>query len=423
MTHREYLFSLEHVGIKLGLDQIRALLAQLDHPERDHPTIVVAGTNGKGSVVAMVERGLRAAGARTGRFTSPHLVALEERFAIDGQSVTPAALDAAAGRVRQAAGHLASPPSFFEATTAAAFEVFREHSIDIAVLEVGLGGRLDATNVTTPVGVAITAIGLDHEAHLGHTLPAIAAEKAGVIGPESLVVLADNGPDVEAVVRATTDARSGRLLRARDDVSSSVSMAEGRTCLTLATPRHDYGAITLSLRGRHQVENAIVAARLLEELSADGVWQVAPEAVRTGLDAAVWPGRLDLRSWRGVPLLIDGAHNPSGASALAAYVLEVYGRPVPMVVAIMADKAIDDMIRALGPAASSIVFTAPASPRAAAPATLAARAAFVMPAVPVTTTDRPMDALARAASDASPTAPVVVAGSLYLAGDVLAEIA
>jgi dihydrofolate synthase/folylpolyglutamate synthase len=423
MTHREYLFSLEHVGIKLGLDQIRGLLDHLDHPERACPTIVVAGTNGKGSVVAMVERALRAAGARTGRFTSPHLVALEERFAIDGESVTPAALDAAAGRVRRAAGHLASPPSFFEATTAAAFELFREHGVQIAVLEVGLGGRLDATNVTTPVGVAITAIGLDHEAHLGHTLPAIAAEKAGVIGSGSLVVLADNGAEIEAVVRAATDARNGRLLRARDDVSASVSLAEGRTRLTLATPRHDYGTITLGLRGRHQVENAIVAARLLEELSADGVWHVAPDAVRTGLQAAVWPGRLDLRSWRGVPVLIDGAHNPSGADALAAYVLEVYGRPLPMVVAIMGDKAIDDMIRALGPAASRIVFTAPASLRAAAPATLAARAAVVMPAVPVTTADRPMEALERAAADASPAAPVVVAGSLYLAGDVLAEIA
>lgn len=422
MTHREYLLSLEHIGVKLGLDQIRALLGRLDHPERACRTILVAGTNGKGSVAAMVERALRAAGVRTGRFTSPHLVALEERFALDGAAVTPSVLDQAAGRVRQAAGTLTSLPTFFEATTAAAFELFRDAGVEFAVLEVGLGGRLDATNVTTPAGVAITSIALDHEAYLGRTLGAIAGEKAGVIGAGSIVVMTDGPADVEAPVVAAAAAMGAQFVRARDGVTATVTLVDGRTRIALTTPRHAYGEVTLGLRGRHQADNAIVAARLLEELSAAGVRAVPAEAVRAGLETAVWPGRLDLRSWRGTPLLIDGAHNPAGARALAAYVLEVYGRPLPMVIAVMQDKAIDHVIGALAPAASRIVFTAPDSPRAAMPATLAARAAIVAPHLMVETAARPADAIARAAAGARDGAPVVIAGSLYLAGEVLAEI-
>jgi dihydrofolate synthase/folylpolyglutamate synthase len=164
---RAYLASLEQFGVKLGLDQIRRLVDRLGHPERAFRSVHVAGTNGKGSVTAMIERGLRASGCRTGRYTSPHLVRLEERFAVDGHPVEPARLDAALDRVRLAAADLPAPPSFFEATTAAAFELFREAGVEVAVLEVGLGGRLDATNVVGAIAVVITAVDHDHQRVLG----------------------------------------------------------------------------------------------------------------------------------------------------------------------------------------------------------------------------------------------------------------
>ncbi len=166
-SSRDYLLSLELLGIKLGLDQMRTLGRHLGRPDLDYPSLIVAGTNGKGSVAAMLERGLRAAGYRTGRYTSPHLVDIEERVVIDGRPIAPDAFDALAGRVRRAAERLPAPPSFFEATTALALLAFRDAQVDVAVLEVGLGGRLDATNVVTPIGAAITAIDFDHEQYPG----------------------------------------------------------------------------------------------------------------------------------------------------------------------------------------------------------------------------------------------------------------
>ena len=423
MTHRDYLLSLESIGIKLGLDQIRALLAQLDHPERRLRTILVAGTNGKGSVTALVEHGLRAAGVRTGRYTSPHLIDLEERFAVDGRAVTAATLDAALGRVREAAGGLESPPSFFEATTAAALAIFQEADVHVAVLEVGLGGRLDATNVTRPEAVAITQVARDHEALLGGSLDAIAREKAGVIHEGSLVVLAPNPPEVERAVRAAVVAERASLVLARDDVTAEATMVDGLTHLTLATPAREYAGVRLALRGRHQIDNAIVATRLLEAMTAAGLAEVPAAAIRAALEDVSWPVRLDLRTWRGRPVLIDGAHNPAGAASLAAYVLEAWDRPLPMVVAILKDKNVDEMLAALAPAASRLIFTAPASSRAARPADLAARAAALVPELPVAVADRPADALALAAESAGADAPVVVAGSLYLAGELLADLA
>ena len=234
---RAALLSLEQIGIKLGLDQIRALVDALGRPDRAFPSIVVAGTNGKGSVTAMLERGLRAAGLRTGRYTSPHLVALEERFAIDGRDITTETFDAAARRVLAASVALPAPPSFFEATTALALEVFREARIDVAVLEVGLGGRLDATNVVSSMAVAITAVDFDHEAFLGHTIEAIAREKAGVIKPNGLVVLAPNPPAVETIVSETCATRGARLLRAAHVVIESTTMDAGQAVVTMTTPR------------------------------------------------------------------------------------------------------------------------------------------------------------------------------------------
>ena len=426
MSPRDYLFSLEQIGIKLGLDQIRALLAALDRPDRAYPSLVIAGTNGKGSVTAMVERGLRAAGYRTGRYTSPHLVNLEERIAIDGRAIDARDLDRIAERVRSAAVALPAPPSFFEATTALALEAFCDARVDIAVLEVGLGGRLDATNAVDSIAVAITSVDFDHEMYLGSTIEAIAGEKAGVIKPNGLVVLGENPPAVRGVIERVAKDRSARLVYAPDEVTADARIDNGRTMLKLRTPKADYGEIALGLRGRHQIANAVVAARLLEELAdVRSPGSLDPGYIRTALHDVEWPGRLELCEWRGHRVLIDGAHNPAGARALASYLRETYARRLPIVVGAMGDKHIAEMLAALVPVASHFICTAVDSHRAAPADAVAAIAREAMAAdksdvaIPVQALTPSIAALEAALSFGE---TVVVAGSLYLAGELRAQV-
>jgi dihydrofolate synthase / folylpolyglutamate synthase len=416
MSHLDYLLSLQQTGIKLGLEQIRTLDALIGHPSRSFRSIVVAGTNGKGSVTAMLERGLRDAGHRTGRFTSPHLSRLEERFAIDGLPIGSSLLEHAAGRMREAAGRMDTPPSFFEATTAVAFDLFREADIDVAVLEVGLGGRLDATNVADAEAAAITQIDFDHEAWLGNTLEQIAFEKAGVIKRGALVTLADNPGTVRDVIGQAAHAAGATIVYAPDGVVvTDLELDQGRVRCSMTTPRAAYASLTLALRGRHQLGNAVTAIRMLEELAAGGRFDVGAGSIRSAVEGAAWPGRLELIPWKHGHVLIDGAHNPAGARALADYLVEVYGRPLPMVVAVMSDKRVDEIVRALAAAASHFVFTAPPIARAAAPDDLQRRAVAVTPQVTSMAVPDPMEALERAATFGT---PVVVAGSLYLAGEI-----
>jgi dihydrofolate synthase/folylpolyglutamate synthase len=416
---RTALFSLEQIGIKLGLDQIRALVSALDRPDRAFTSVIVAGTNGKGSVTAMIERGLRAAGVRTGRFTSPHLVRLEERFAIDGVPIEAARLDAVTERVLAASAVLPAPPSFFEATTAAAFEAFRDAGVEVAVLEVGLGGRLDATNVVESIAEVITMIDIDHQQYLGDTVEAIAREKAGVIKAGSIVILGENPPAAEHVVADTASSVGARLIRAWTDITCGIQMRDGHAHLDLTTPERAYPPITLALAGRHQVQNAVTAVRALEALSGKLARPIGPEAVVRALEDVTWPARLETRHVAGLTLLIDGAHNPAGASALAQHLRETFGRPLPMVIGVMQDKDVERMLRALAGSATILFCTAPRSARAARPSALAALARSVAPALEVVAVDDPLDAVRRAAAHG---APVVVAGSLYLAGQVRDEL-
>jgi dihydrofolate synthase/folylpolyglutamate synthase len=414
---RASLLALEQIGIKLGLDQIRDLVGHLGRPDRAFPAVIVAGTNGKGSVTAMIERGLRAAGYRTGRFTSPHLVDLEERFAVNGEPISADALDTSAARVLDAASHLPAPPSFFEATTAIALEVFRDVAVDVAVLEVGLGGRLDATNVVDATAAVITSVDFDHEQYLGHTLEAIAREKAGVIKPGAMVVLAANPPEVDAVVRAACDVARASLVRVRDGVSADVRMVEGRADLTLTTPVCSYGTLRVSLPGRHQADNAMAAVRLLEALVSARGFAIRPEAIATSVEDVVWPARLETIRMSSVEVLLDGAHNPAGARTLADHVLDTHHRRVPMVVGAMRDKALDALLSAFAPAASHFIFTAASTSRAATPVELLEAAARIAPSIPVLIEEQPTRAVMLAAALGS---PVVVAGSLYLAGEIRA---
>jgi dihydrofolate synthase / folylpolyglutamate synthase len=418
---RAYLSSLETFGIKLGLSTMQRLCAGLDHPEQGWTAVHVGGTNGKGSVAAMVDAALRAAGYRTGCYTSPHLVHLEERFRINGAPVGSSALDEAVLRVRsvvttlQDQGILPVHPTFFEVTTAAAFELFRSAGVDVAVLEVGLGGRFDATNVVTPRVAAITSVALDHEEQLGSTVEAIAFEKAGIVKPGRPVVLGPLEEGPRATVTSVAAGRGAPVVHATEGCRVAVHRERGLTVVDLATPVRHYGPITLSLRGAHQVENAIVAARVLEVLDETGL-RVPAEAIRAGLEEARWPARLELLAWPdGRRVLLDGAHNPAGAAALAAYIATEWPTGLPLVFGAMQDKQLVPMLEALHRVARPLVLTLAPGRRAAPLAQLraAAAAAGVETVGAVADVGEAM-AQAWAAGD-----PIAVAGSLYLAGRVL----
>jgi dihydrofolate synthase/folylpolyglutamate synthase len=417
---RDWLFGLEAAGITLGLTSIRALLAELGHPEHAFITVTVAGTNGKGSVTAMVERGLRAAGRRTGRYTSPHLTSIEERVAIDGQTIGAEPFDRAAALVREAAGRLPSRPSYFEATTALALVAFREAAVEVAVLEVGLGGRLDATNAADAALAIVTNIGLDHEAFLGNTIESIAAEKAGVIKPGASVVVGRTSEAALAVLAQKAQEVDASLTYAPQDVVAHAAIGPRESRITLRTASYDYGELRLALPGRHQIDNAVTAVRALEVARERGIAEVGASAVSAALSDVRWPGRLDWRKWGDIDVLIDGAHNPDGTRALAAFVHETLGARAPIVVGIMRDKAIPEMLQALAPVASILVCTAPSTPRAATPDELAEIAKRVVPGVRAVTAPTPLDALMRASGHGS---PVIVAGSLFLAADILTLVA
>jgi len=418
-----YLFGLEPIGIKFGLENIAAIVASLGHPERAFRTIHVAGTNGKGSVTAMVDTALGAAGQRSARYTSPHLIDIRERFVIEGQPVCAEALDRAIADLRvhidalRAAGTLDVQPTFFEVTTAIAFELFRRARVDVAVIEVGLGGRLDATNVVTPEAAAITSIAFDHEQYLGRSLREIAAEKAGIIKSGVPVVVGDVTAEAGEAIARVARARGAPLVRAWDGVEAVRLKPDATGALTrlrLRTPAHDYGDIDLALAGAHQIGNAVVAVRVLELVG------VPPAAIVEGLARVSWPGRLDARRFPdGREMLLDAAHNPAGAAALASYLEEQAGERPALVFSAMRDKDVDAVLRALLPVVAALVVTRASNPRAADPSALAERARAIEPALPVVIASSPRAAL-EAAWRLSPR--IVVAGSIFLLGDVMRDL-
>jgi dihydrofolate synthase/folylpolyglutamate synthase len=408
-----YLARRVRFGIKFGLGTMRALVAEMGHPERAYPTLLVAGTNGKGSVAAYCDAILRASGFRTGRYTSPHLVRVNERIAVDGHAIADRDFAFAVRAVRDAAerlvrrGVLETHPTFFEVLTAAAFAHFRRRAVDVAVLEVGLGGRLDATNVVDPVASAIVSIDFDHEVYLGRTLAAIAGEKAGVMRAGRPTVV---GP-------LPGEARRAVLAQARVSGARVVEAGRGARFagpFDLRTPSARYAGLR-PLPGAHQRDNLLVAIRLLEEAKREGL-SVDLRKVPAAVARTRWPGRLE-RVAGDPPLVLDGAHNPAGARALAAHLAQ--GPPFVLVFAAMADKDVRGLARELFPLATEIVLTRPRVSRAATPDELARRSgrlgARAHREPSVARALRLARRLARARG-----AVVVVAGSLYLVGAVKA---
>ena len=420
---RAWLSSLELFGIKLGLDAMRAISQALGAPERQWKAVHIAGTNGKGSVAALTAHALQSAGYSTGRYTSPHLVRLEERIVINGQPITDAALDQSLARVRDAVetlrqrGVLEGHPTFFEVTTAAAFDAFRTAGVEFGVIEVGLGGRYDATNVLQPMATAITTIDFDHEQHLGSTLRQIAFEKAGILKPGVPAVVGQMAAEARHEVERVALEQGAPLIDVADGSSVAATRRSGLTELTLTTPIQRYGPLVMSFRGAHQIPNALVAVRLVETLGSLGA-AVGVRAVESALRDARWPARLDLRTLPdGRQVLIDGAHNPAGAAALSAYIAEEWPAGLPIVFGAMADKDLPRMLNAIGPLARPLVLTSAPGKRAADPADLdrIARDAGIASIV-----ERPLRRAIEAAWTHGPI--IVVAGSLYLAGAVMKEL-
>lgn len=407
---------------KLGLENITKLLDDLGRPQNAVPSVLVGGTNGKGSSAAMLEAVLRSAGLRSGLYTSPHLVEINERIQLRGRPIPPddfaALFLALRTRIERllAAGRLRFHPTYFECLTAMAFEYFRREACELAVLEVGMGGRLDATNTAQPCVAVITQIALDHERFLGTTIGAIAAEKAGIIKRKGVVVSAASHPEAAAVIRARAEAQQARLIETWREYSvEDVETADGRYSFSVA--REDGFRLRLqpALRGKHQVENALAAAVAARELALQG-FLIRDEHIQQGLASAQWPGRLEAICEQPL-VLLDGAHNPAAARALARFLDECCaGRRVILVYGAMRDKAVPEIAEVLFPKAGLVVLTQPEQFRAASPETLRELTAHLNSYIVVE--PELQAALERALRAAAPHDVILVTGSLFLVGDV-----
>jgi dihydrofolate synthase / folylpolyglutamate synthase len=366
-----FLFSLgpELKTVKWDLARVQALLAAIGDPQLRQRYIHVAGTNGKGSTCAMMASALEVAGYRTGLYTSPHLVDARERIRINGEKLSEEAWTQAFEEVHEAAERLLAQdaieahPSFFETITAMAFLAFSRANVDIVVLEVGLGGRLDATNVIEPEVAVITPIDFDHEAFLGSAIESIAAEKAGILKKGRPAVFAAQRPDALRVLEHRAleldiPIRHSSYWRVED-----LKPERFRSTFTLVADEEI--PIECPLAGLHQVENARTAVAALS------VFGLSAAAIREGIAKTIWPGRLE-RVARNPDIVLDGAHNPAGAAALASYIREFFqNEPIRIVYGAMRDKAVDEVTYKLFPLAAEVILTAPDQPRALSPESLA----------------------------------------------------
>ena len=399
-----WLYGLQRFGIKLGLENIRRLLNELGlgsargspvvsggSPPIFGKVIHVAGTNGKGSVCAIIDSICRAQGYRTGLFISPHLVTFRERIRVNGEMISEGAAANGLTTIRNLTADWDPHPTFFEVTTALALKHFGDAKIDIAVLETGLGGRLDATNAVQSDVSVITPIGLDHEKWLGRTLAEIAAEKAGIIKPGVPVVFAPQRPQAEQAIRARAA-----------ECGSPVQFV-GET----------YHSSPVALRGEHQKRNAAVAIAAIHAANM----QVGEKAIVRGLAAVEWPARFQKWDER---TIIDGAHNPGAARILAQTWREVFGdHKATLVLAVLSDKDLRGICEGLAPIGSSVLLPKILSERAAAPEELAKMFSIITPSLPHSITPTIADALMLA--DAQPN-PILITGSLHFAGEVLAHL-
>lgn len=385
MTPLAWLDSLQGSGIRPGLGRMRQVLRALGSPHRRYPTIIVAGTNGKGSTSATLASILDESSYRTGVYTSPHLVDIRERWKIAGELIDPALLDASIDELQRAAERSGILPTYFEALTLIAFIAFARARCEIVVLEVGMGGRLDATNVTRPLAALITPIGFDHMEFLGNTLRRIAREKAGVIHRGAIALTTNDDPIVLEVLRRRADTFGARLIHVTDEH---------------ATP----------LAGDFQRRNVALAVRAARELMPS-LTRITNETIERGVAKTRWRGRLERMRVAGKSIWIDGGHNAHAIAATAPFFDAHVPRPRLLVFGVMSDKDYQPVTRALYPLFDRIITTEPYPPRSATAASLAS--------VPGSFAEPDPEAAFRLAL-ASPEPSIVITGSLYLAGAAIA---
>ena len=432
-----YLLSLGHetLTIKLGLRNTERLLSALGNPHKSFSSVQIAGTNGKGSTAVMLESICREAGIHVGLFTSPHLISITERIRIDGREISAGGFAQLTTQVKQAAedlvsqGELQTLPTFFKQVTAIALLAFRELKVELAILETGLGGRLDSTTAAGARVVAITPVSMDHEEYLGHTLAQIAAEKAAIIRPGVPAIIAPQQQEAMDVIlqRCVEVATKPALIAEVEPPDSSLpggpahycsrfctALPDGRMCVTFETPTAQYENVCVGLRGRHQITNAAIAIALAEALRDQG-FKISSAAIVSGVETARHAGRLEL--WEdNPPILFDGAHNVAAARALRQYLDEYVERPTTMIFGAMRDKALVEIAALLFPIANAIVLTPLDNPRAA---TVEELTAAVPPDFDQTKLYRAKsvaDALGIARQIGNTESLILVTGSLYLVG-------
>ena len=411
----DYLYGLLSLGIRPGLSATERLLSSLKDPQKEYPSIHVAGTNGKGSTSATLEAILTEAGFSAGLYTSPHLERFNERIRISGEAIADSDVVRVAEAVKrgsEAAFAEGKGPTFFEFTTAMAFQYFKEKKVDIAVLETGMGGRLDATNIVTPLVSIITNVGFDHTLHLGEDLAAIAGEKAGIIKERVPVVTGVEAPLALPVIEEEAKKRGSRLFRYGADFRGNARPVERGFDYSGMSLR--LTGLSLKLRGSHQFKNASCALAAVEVLQGLG-YAIGEEAIREGLAGVFWPGRFEVMRER--PLVIlDCAHNPDGASVLAAALREfLASRRLVLVTGVMIDKDIDGIFSHLVPLASVVILTKPAMDRAAAVELLEKK--LVDYKKPVILTRTVKEACSRALKEASDGDAICVTGSIFTVGE------
>jgi dihydrofolate synthase / folylpolyglutamate synthase len=426
---------------KFDLAHMRVLLQGLDHPELRFPSVLIAGTNGKGSTAATLASILRASGLKTGLYTSPHLVRINERIRVNGEEISDDEFAALQGEVDGVAEGLVERaelpwhPSFFEMMTAIAFEYFARQKVELAVLEVGMGGRLDATNVVEPRVSVITDIALDHQKFLGNTVGEIAREKVGIIRPGGVVVTLPQQPEANDVIGNTILELGARAVNAVPYVPPvSPGSPEylvpgtesGDSRQVYRYPLQVLGeeiVVETPLVGRHQLRNMALAIAAAVELNQQGFRNITAESIEKGVRETRWPGRFQVIAARaGWPeMVLDVAHNPAGAWALRSALSERYeGRSLIFVFGAMRDKAISEMAEILFPLAERVIATRPENPRAASPEEI--RQAAVRTGVEIEAIGDVQPALERARALANAGTVVVTTGSIYLVGEVMRSI-
>jgi dihydrofolate synthase / folylpolyglutamate synthase len=420
---RELAAPTQAAAAKFDLENITVLAERLGRPDRAYPSAHVAGTNGKGSTAAFLESILRRAGFRTGLNTSPHLERINERLRIDGEEISDESFAAILTRLQRlieellAAHKLRAHPTYFECVTAMAFECFARERVEFGVFEVGLGGRLDATNILSPAVTIITRIDFDHENFLGHSLKEIAREKAGILKREVPVVIAEQRPEAREVILGRAKELQCSILEPaqlfRVDQQSAQNGFSRARVVELASG--DSFEIAPSLPGRFQLENALNALAATCQLARRG-FRISANDITQGIANTAWPGRLE-KLQSSPDIYLDGAHNPGAARELAAFLQENFaGRKIWMIYGALRDKAVDEVAGQLFPLAAEVIFTEPRTARAISAARLAEIASHHAPSFTVVSSAE--QALDQALAEAVPEDAIFITGSLYLVGQL-----